>query len=153
MPRPDRSRKRSIPRSHLGPFRDRVSCPVQLLVLRHGFNKIPAVPERVAPHGHDAIGFMAGRFLEHDASGLHRGMVAREVIRLKEQENPPAGLIADRADLCRPISAGQNQPHTSARWFKCHPALVTLIGIFAQTKAQLSDVKANCRIIVRHDQR
>lgn len=66
-----------------------------------GLHQIPEVPVEVFEDGDGAVGLLGGRADEADAASKVRLMVAPETVRLQEQEDTPAGLVADEGLLLR----------------------------------------------------
>ena len=64
-------------------------------------DQIPQIAVEVGEHRHRAVGLVARRLPELDAALKHRRMVAGEIVRLQEQEDAAAGLVADRRDAPR----------------------------------------------------
>ena len=71
--------------------------------------QIPTVSERIAPDRNGAIGFMPGFFIKDHALDQHDRVIARKVVRGKEQANAAAELIAYDSVLQGPFGFGQNQ--------------------------------------------
>ena len=95
---------------------------------------------------------MARVLLEPDAGGDQPGDVAGKVVRMQEKPNPAACLKPDCGGLIGAVRPGQQNCRLSAGRGDHDPALVAAeIGIGAQIKPQLTDIKRDSGIVVRHD--
>src|SRR5687768_17190619 len=71
--------------------------------------EIPPVPIEIDKHGDRAVRFAPRLLCKHDPARPHVVIVAPEVIRLEEQKNAPARLIANAALLLRSHGPGKEQ--------------------------------------------
>jgi len=74
-----------------------------------GFEEIPLVAVEVFEDGYGAVGFLAGRFEETDATGLVSLVIAPEVVGVEEEEDAAAGLIADGEGLLGRVGLGEEK--------------------------------------------
>jgi hypothetical protein len=58
-------------------------------------DQVPEIAVEIGEHRNRAVGFMARLFLEKHALRQHRLVVAGEIIRLQEQKDAAASLVAD----------------------------------------------------------
>jgi len=74
---------------------------VPVSLLRRGsaaageLDEVPEVAVEVLEHGDLAVGLLGGRAHEADAAGAVGGLVAVAIVGLQEQQDAPAGLVAD----------------------------------------------------------
>src|SRR5262245_41939395 len=73
------------------------------------FDQVPLVAVEILEHSDGAVRFVARRLEEIDAGGKERLVVAREVIRLKEEADASTGLVPDPRRLFLPARLGKEQ--------------------------------------------
>ena len=78
-----------------------------VVVCRLRLDQVPAVTTEILENRHDPIGLMPWPLNEPHTGGGHARMIAVEIIRFQEQENPPSGLITDARRLGRTIRPRQ----------------------------------------------
>jgi hypothetical protein len=96
-------------------------------------NQVPEVAVEVLEDCHGAVGVGGGRADEAHAPRAEGAIVAPEVVRLEEQENAPARLVADEGLLLRRGGAGKEEGDAAgagAGRGDEHPAFV-LLGLIA----------------------
>ena len=72
-----------------------------------GLYQVPKIAERVLENDHRPIGFITRLFLECDAFGLYRCIVAGEIIRMQKEAHAATGLVANGRVLRRTIRLGE----------------------------------------------
>ena len=72
-------------------------------------NEVPFVAVKVFKDGDCAVGFLARRFEETDATGLIRVIVAPEIVGVQKEKDASAGLVADGEGLFRDSGLGEKE--------------------------------------------
>src|SRR5690349_4134270 len=118
-------------------------------------DQVPGIAVEILEHRHRAIGFVPGLFAENHSLFQHRAVVACEIVCLQEEEDPPAGLPADRRFLIGIRGAGEQQRRrTLALRRHDNPALVAAeLCIFDKGEAELSRVEVDRLVVVAHEDR
>ena len=76
---------------------------------RCGLNEVPFVAVKVFKDGDCAVGFLARRFEETDATGSIRVIVAPEIVGVQKEKDAAAGLVADGEGLFRGTGFGKEE--------------------------------------------
>jgi hypothetical protein len=122
-------------------------------VVGRGFDQVPKIAVKVGEHRDAAIGLVGGRADPFDAGGGEAGVVAGEVVGVKEEDDTAAGLIADRGLLLGGGALGEEDGggvRGCAGRADDDPALV-LLGlrrVLDQGEAELAYVEGERLVIV-----
>jgi hypothetical protein len=82
----------------------------QPCVDRLALDQVPTVATEILENRDDAIGVMPWLLNEPHAGCDHGRMIAIEIIRLREQEDPSPGLVTMRATWAGPSARANSRP-------------------------------------------
>ncbi|ARU00311.1 hypothetical protein LOKVESSMR4R_00982 [Yoonia vestfoldensis] len=112
-------------------------------------DQVPPIAERISEDGNMAIGCVARRAYEAETACLHLCVIFVEIIRLQEQPDAPAALVADGGALPFIDCAGQQERGLCAFRGDPQPTLgAAKIGVFQQIKAQRPRKERDGAVIV-----